>query len=70
VGTLDTPDVLPPDVHIFTASRQPWLPLPAETPAFEVYYGRETVWRADSLARIAALAPAIEAWRATQADPA
>src|SRR5690606_33755932 len=29
VGTLDEPDRLPPDIHIFTASRQPWVQLPA-----------------------------------------
>src|SRR3546814_9115534 len=28
VGTLDDPDRLPPDVHIFTASKQPWFDLP------------------------------------------
>jgi hypothetical protein len=28
VGTLDNPDLLPPDVHIFTASKQPWVPIP------------------------------------------
>ena len=25
VGTLDEPDRLPPDIHIFTASKQPWV---------------------------------------------
>ena len=29
VGTLDDPDRLPPDIHIFTASKQPWVVLPA-----------------------------------------
>ena len=28
VGTLDEPDRLPPDIHIFTASKQPWVVLP------------------------------------------
>ena len=28
VGTLDQPDLLPPDIHIFTASKQPWVVLP------------------------------------------
>mgnify|MGYP003297728319 CR=1 FL=1 len=28
VGTLDDPDRLPPDIHIFTASKQPWVVLP------------------------------------------
>ncbi len=46
VGTLDEPDRLPPDVHIFTGSKQPWVVLPATTPAFEEYYEREDVWQA------------------------
>ena len=29
VGTLDDPDRLPPDIHIFTSSKQPWVVLPA-----------------------------------------
>ena len=40
VGTLDNPDALPPDIHIYTASKQPWVILPPETPAFEAYYRR------------------------------
>jgi len=40
VGTLDDPDALPPDIHIYTASKQPWVILPPDTPAFEVYYRR------------------------------
>ena len=66
VGTLDNPDLLPPDVHIFTASRQPWLQLPAGVPAFEEYYEREQVWSAASLQRRQALLPQIEAWQASQ----
>ena len=27
VGTLDEPDRLPPDIHIFTMSKQPWVVL-------------------------------------------
>ncbi len=33
VGTLDEPDRLPPDIHIFTSTRQPWLVLPPGVPA-------------------------------------
>lgn len=66
VGTLDEPDLLPPDVHIFTASKQPWVVLPSGTPAFEVFYPREQVWSAESLARGAALLPRIQAWQAAQ----
>jgi len=51
VGTLDDPDRLPPDIHIFTASKQPWVVLPPGTPAVPEYYDREKHWPADSLAR-------------------
>jgi len=55
VGTLDEPDRLPPDVHIFTSSKQPWVALPPGTPAVPEYYDRATLWPAASLARLAAL---------------
>jgi len=55
VGTLDNPDALPPDIHIFTSSKQPWVRLPPETPAVPEYYGRDQFWPADSLARRKAL---------------
>jgi len=51
VGTLDEPDRLPPDVHIFTASKQPWVELPPDVPAFEEYYDRDELWPQESLAR-------------------
>ena len=51
VGTLDNPDALPPDIHIFTASKQPWVVLPSGTPAVPEYYEREKYWPAESLAR-------------------
>ena len=28
VGTLDEPDRLPPDIHIYTSSKQPWVVIP------------------------------------------
>ncbi len=64
VGTLDAPDQLPPDIHIYTASRQAWVQLPAGTPAVAEYYDREKFWTADSLARRRALLPQIEAYQA------
>jgi len=51
VGTLDDPDLLPPDIHIFTASKQPWVVIPPGMPAVEEYYQREQYWPAESLAR-------------------
>ena len=64
VGTLDEPDHLPPDIHIFTSSRQPWLQLPEGIPAVPEYYDRERYWPRASLERRAALMPRIEAHRA------
>jgi hypothetical protein len=55
VGTLDNPDLLPPDIHIFTSSKQPWVVLPAGTPAVPEYYDRNQYWPAQSLARREAL---------------
>jgi len=55
VGTLDEPDLLPPDIHIFTASKQPWVILPPGTPAVPEYYDRNVHWPAESLARRRAL---------------
>jgi len=63
VGTLDNPDLLPPDVHIFTASKQPWVVIPAGAPAFEEYYEREQLWPAESLARRHAILPLIQAYQ-------
>jgi hypothetical protein len=57
VGTLDEPDRFPPDIHIFTASKQPWVVLPEGTPAVEEYYKASIYWPQESLARRAALPP-------------
>ena len=51
VGTLDTPASLPPDVHIYTRSKLPWIALPPGVPAFEAYYDPQKVWPAASLER-------------------
>ena len=55
VGTLDNPDQLPPDIHIYTESKQPWVILPDDTPAVAEYYRRSEHWPATSLARREAL---------------
>jgi hypothetical protein len=51
VGTLEHPDRYPPDIHIFTGSKQPWVVLPAGTPAVTEYYDRRQYWPAESLER-------------------
>jgi len=55
VGTLDDPDRLPPDIHIFTESKQPWVFLPPGAPAVPQYYRRSDYWPEESLARRKAL---------------
>ncbi len=63
VGTLDLPDHLPPDIHIFTASKQPWIPLPPATPAVPEYYDLKEYWPPESLERRLAYLPQLEAYR-------
>jgi hypothetical protein len=65
VGTLDTPDALAPDVHIFAASKQAWVTLSDNVPAYAGYYELKDVWGQDSIDRFEALRPQIEAYRAT-----
>ncbi len=63
VGTLDDPDRFPPDIHIFTASKQPWISLPAGVPAVPEYYDRTKYWPRESLERREALREHIEAYK-------
>ena len=63
VGTLDEPDRLPPDIHIFTASKQPWMVIPPGMPSVPEYYDREAHWPPESLARRQALLPQLEAYQ-------
>ncbi len=53
VGTLDDPDQLPPDIHIFTASKQPWVILPKEDRSVEVFYKFKETWSPQSMERLA-----------------
>lgn len=55
VGTLDDPDRFEPGVHIFTGSKQPWVQLPAGTPAYEEFYPRGEPWSEESRQRWKAL---------------
>jgi hypothetical protein len=48
VGTLDHPEAIQPDVHIFTRSKVPWLDLPKDVPAFESFYSMNVVWSVQS----------------------
>ena len=55
VGTLDHPDAVPPDVHIYTRSKLPFVALPPGVPAFAEFYELAKVWPAASLERRRAL---------------
>ena len=59
VGTLDNPDLLPPDVHIFTSTKQPWVILPPGDLAVDEFYEYEDVWSAKDCARRAEMLAAV-----------
>lgn len=51
VGTLDDPTKTPPDIHIFTSSKQPWVLLDNSVPIKEEFYERNEIWSKESIAR-------------------
>lgn len=51
VGTLDNPDLLPPDIHIFTSTKQPWIKLGDGAPVAPEYYDLNDYWPKESLER-------------------
>ncbi|MFO1268167.1 MAG: GFA family protein [Rubrivivax sp.] len=69
VGTLDEPDRMPPDIHIFTNSKQPWVVLPRGTPAVPEYYKTSRWAEGELLERRAALVAKAQA-QAQQAQQA
>ena len=52
VGTLDHPEQVKPDVHIFTRSKLPWFQLPPDARSFESFYRIPEVWPAASQERL------------------
>ncbi|KAH8659849.1 glutathione-dependent formaldehyde-activating protein [Xylariales sp. PMI_506] len=52
VGTLDHPDILPPNFHIYTRDKQPWIVLSEEAPAFAEFYNLEEQLDAEQVRRI------------------
>ncbi len=51
VGTLDDPSVAPPDIHIFTSTKSPWVTLPKDVPAVAEYYQSSDYWSIESIDR-------------------
>jgi hypothetical protein len=52
VGTLDDPDQFPPDAHIYTSSKQPWVILPEKDLRVERFYEFGETWSPASLERL------------------
>lgn len=51
VGTLDDPTRMPPDIHIFTSTKQPWVVLPPGSKAVAEFYNPADVWTPECRAR-------------------
>ena len=58
-GNLDDPSAFPPDVHIFTRSKQPWFEIPDNVPSYEAFYDFRDVWSVESMQRFKALREAM-----------
>jgi hypothetical protein len=52
VGSLDTPQSAPPDIHIYTESKQPWVVIPPDQPSVSAYYRASDYWPGASLERL------------------
>jgi len=63
VGTLDDANACPPDIHIFTSTKQDWVVLPEGTPAVAEFYDRKVFWPPESLTRREALLRTVERLR-------
>lgn len=55
VGALDAGHDLQPDIHIYTASKQPWVLIPDDQVAVDGYYDSKKYWPENSLSRMTAL---------------
>lgn len=54
-GSLDDPNRMPPDVHIFTSCKQAWVILPKSDRRFARFYDPAETWPPESLIRLEAL---------------
>ena len=55
VGTLLNPAAMPPDIHIYTLTKQPWVTLDDGKPQMDEFYSRKAQWPQASLDRLSAL---------------
>jgi len=59
VGVLEPEHRMAPDIHIWTASKLPWVTLPSDVPVTDGYYRASEHWPEASLDRRAALFAAL-----------
>ncbi|MFT5113002.1 MAG: hypothetical protein ACI8P9_002330 [Parasphingorhabdus sp.] len=52
VGSLDQPNQVQPDIHIYTNAKQSWVTLPENVPATAGFYKFADIWPEDKLARL------------------
>ena len=55
VGTLRAPSTCPPDIHIYTSTKLPWVVLDTTVPILPLSYDRKAYWPHSSLDRRLAL---------------
>lgn len=60
VGSLDDPNLMPPDVHIFTSSKQTWVMLPPQAEAVQDFYDVNATWALENLKRLEVLEDAAD----------
>ena len=52
VGTLDAARHIAPDIHLFTSTKQSWVQIPSDQPAFDELYSLKEQWPDESRARL------------------
>lgn len=55
VGTLADPSDVPPDIHIYVDSKQPWVTLADGKPQMPAFYDRREHWPEESRERLRAM---------------
>jgi hypothetical protein len=61
VGTLTNPDLLPPDIHIYTESKQPWIQFTPNDKSVEQYYDWKEVWTEENRNIVTTMREALKA---------
>ena len=68
VGTLDKPERCPPELHIWTVNKQPWVVLSENVPVLEESYDeKENYWSKESMERWKIFLERVEIWEAKMA---